>query len=230
MGFELFVCLFVCSLFDCRQIFSFLSSSSSFPFIYPTVSSVINWPAPPTIHRGLEWPQCLNCLSVCLSVCLIVCLFSANFLIFLLLILLFYSILLCYWPAPPTIHRGLEWPQFLNCSLFVCLIVCSLWANIIISLLILLFSLHLSYCLLCYWHAPPTIHRGLDCPQFLNCSLFVLYLFDCLSANFLIILLLILLFYSSVSCVIVCLFVCSCCLLLLLLLLFSLVVAVVVAV
>jgi len=23
------------------------------------------WPAPPTIHRGLEWPQCLNCLSVC---------------------------------------------------------------------------------------------------------------------------------------------------------------------
>merc|ERR1712115_366378 len=73
MGFELFVCLFVCSLFDCRQIFSFLSSSSSFPFIYPTVSSVINWPAPPTIHRGLEWPQCLNCLSVCQSVCLIVC-------------------------------------------------------------------------------------------------------------------------------------------------------------
>merc|ERR1712115_712258 len=70
MGFELFVCLFVCSLFDCRQIFSFLSSSSSFPFIYPTVSSVINWPAPPTIHRGLEWPHCLNCLSVCLSVCL----------------------------------------------------------------------------------------------------------------------------------------------------------------
>ena len=29
------------------------------------------------------------------------------------------------WPAPPTIHRGLEWPQFLNCSLSVlCLIVC----------------------------------------------------------------------------------------------------------
>ena len=24
------------------------------------------WPAPPTIHRGLEWPQCLNCLFVCL--------------------------------------------------------------------------------------------------------------------------------------------------------------------
>ena len=40
------------------------------------------------------------------------------------LILLFYSILLCYWPALPTIHRGLEWPQFLNCSLSVCLFVC----------------------------------------------------------------------------------------------------------
>ena len=24
------------------------------------------------------------------------------------------------WPAPPTIHRGLEWPQFLNCSLLDC--------------------------------------------------------------------------------------------------------------
>ena len=30
------------------------------------------------------------------------------------------------WPAPPTIHRGVEWSQFLNCSLFVCLFVCSL--------------------------------------------------------------------------------------------------------
>ena len=28
------------------------------------------------------------------------------------------------WPAPPTIHRGVEWSQFLNCSLFVCLFVC----------------------------------------------------------------------------------------------------------
>ena len=55
-----------------------------------------------------------------------------------------------YWAAPPTIHRGLEWPQCLNCLFFVCLIVCSLSANILISLLILLFSLHLSYCLLCY--------------------------------------------------------------------------------
>ena len=26
-----------------------------------------------------------------------------------------------YWPAPPTIHRGLEWPQFLNCLSVLCL-------------------------------------------------------------------------------------------------------------
>merc|ERR1712115_133744 len=26
-----------------------------------------------------------------------------------------------YWPAPPTIHRGLEWPQFLNSLFSVCL-------------------------------------------------------------------------------------------------------------
>ena len=38
-GFEFSACLFVCSL----QIFSFFSSSSSFSFIYPTVSSVINF-------------------------------------------------------------------------------------------------------------------------------------------------------------------------------------------
>ena len=36
-----FVYLIVC-LSVCGQIFSFLSSSSSFSFIYPTVSSVIN--------------------------------------------------------------------------------------------------------------------------------------------------------------------------------------------
>ena len=39
-------------------------------------------PLPPTIHRGLEWPQVLNSLLVCLFVCLSACLFSANFLIF----------------------------------------------------------------------------------------------------------------------------------------------------
>ena len=75
--------------------------------------------------RSPDDPQGIRVASVFeLSVC---SLFSANFLIFLLLILLFYSILLCYWPAPPTIHRGLEWPQCLNClsvCLSVCLIVC----------------------------------------------------------------------------------------------------------
>merc|ERR1712243_299895 len=30
------------------------------------------------------------------------------------------------WPAPPTIHRGLEWPQFLNSLIVLCLSVCSL--------------------------------------------------------------------------------------------------------
>merc|ERR1711873_262314 len=39
------------------------------------------WPAPPSIHRGLEWPQLLNRLFDC---SLLVCL-EANFLIFLLL-------------------------------------------------------------------------------------------------------------------------------------------------
>ena len=38
---------------------------------YNTVYIGPYWPAPPTIHRGLEWPQYLNSLSVlCLSVCL----------------------------------------------------------------------------------------------------------------------------------------------------------------
>ena len=31
-----------------------------------------------------------------------------------------------YWPAPPTIHRGLEWPQFLNSLIVLCLSACSL--------------------------------------------------------------------------------------------------------
>ena len=31
-------------------------------------------PLPPTIHRGLEWPQVFNSLFVCLSVCVFVCL------------------------------------------------------------------------------------------------------------------------------------------------------------
>merc|ERR1712114_82910 len=39
--------------------------------------------------------------------------------------------LLCYWPAPPSIHRGLEWPQCLN-SLFDCLIVLLLTSTFIV--------------------------------------------------------------------------------------------------
>ena len=71
------------------------------------------------LARSPDDPQGIRAASVFeLFVCLLDCVFSANFLIFLLLILLFYSILLCYWPALPTIHRGLEWSQFLNC-LFV---------------------------------------------------------------------------------------------------------------
>ena len=46
---------------------------------HPTLQYVIKGvpdigPLPPTIHRGLEWPQVLNSLFVCLSVCLFVCL------------------------------------------------------------------------------------------------------------------------------------------------------------
>merc|ERR1712239_89494 len=61
---RLSICLFVCK-------FSHFSSPH-----------LLCWPAPPSIHRGLEWPQCLNCslIVLCLSVCL-----EANFLIFLLL-------------------------------------------------------------------------------------------------------------------------------------------------
>merc|ERR1711873_327223 len=94
--------------------------------------------SPLLLARSLEYPQRIRVASVfeffvCLIVlCLIVCLFWANFLIFLLLILLFYSILLCYWPALPTIHRGLEWPQCLNCSLSVCLIVLCVSSNFLI--------------------------------------------------------------------------------------------------
>ena len=123
-----------------------------------------NWPAPPSIHRGLEWPQCLKCS-------LIVAKFS-NFLNFNVLYcnIKYYSVPKqysgVYWPAPPTIHRGVEWSQFLNCSLFVCLFVRK-FSNFSSPHPPLLY-----YCLLCYWPALPTIHRGLEWPQCLNCSLF----------------------------------------------------------
>ena len=37
-----------------------------------------------------------------------------------------------FWPAPPTIHRGLEWRQFLNSLFSVCLFSVCLWANFLI--------------------------------------------------------------------------------------------------
>ena len=47
------------------------------------------------------------------------CYFSQKMLFFLFTI---HIILSLYWPASPTIHGGLEWPQVLN-SLSVCLFV-----------------------------------------------------------------------------------------------------------
>ena len=38
--------------------------------IVTAIFNVSYWPAPPTIHRGLEWPQCLNSDFVYLIVCL----------------------------------------------------------------------------------------------------------------------------------------------------------------
>ena len=73
------------------------------------------WLAPPSIHRGLEWPQSLNRLFDCKfshfssphpPLCSTVS-----------------SVI--YWPAPPSIHRGLEWAQSLN-RFSDCLFDCSL--------------------------------------------------------------------------------------------------------
>merc|ERR1712240_274295 len=152
--------------------------------------------------RGLEWPQCLNCLFDC---SLIVCL-SANFLIFLLLILL--SVVL----SPLLLARSPEYPQRIRVvsvfEFFVCLIVLCLcvskFSNFFLfhpplfiqysteecSTVQLLardpeypqrirvasvfeFCVCLSVCSLCVskfsnWPATPSIHRGLEWPQCLN--------------------------------------------------------------
>ena len=44
-----------------------------------------------------------------------------------------YTHILLNWPAPPTIHRGLEWPQFLNCSLLVCLFSVGKFSNFFVQ-------------------------------------------------------------------------------------------------
>ena len=80
-------------------------------------------PLPPTIHRGLEWPQFLNSLLVCLFACL----FSANFLIFYSTVQ--YSIVQyswvpgLWWPALPHDPQGIRVAsgfEFSDC-LFACL-------------------------------------------------------------------------------------------------------------
>ena len=77
------VCLFVCLFVFCLIVGNF-SNFLNFNVLYCTIKyysvpkqySGVYWPAPPKIHRGLEWPQCLNC-----SVFFVLCL-SSNFLIF----------------------------------------------------------------------------------------------------------------------------------------------------
>merc|ERR1712121_299865 len=59
---------------------------------------------------------------------LAVCLLVSKFSNFSSPHLLFYSCLLCYWPATPSIHRGLEWPQCLN-SVSVCSLLVSKFSN-----------------------------------------------------------------------------------------------------
>ena len=97
-----------------------------------------NWPAPPTIHRGVEWSQFLNCsLFVCLFVCLFVlCLIVGKF--------SNYSshpplnkIFSNSSPHPPLLARPPEYLQRIRVAsvfeLSVCLFVCLFWANFLIS-------------------------------------------------------------------------------------------------
>merc|ERR1712240_622457 len=96
-------------------------------FLYSTVQkSAVQysyWPAtiPGHVTTGKKVASVFELLENSLLVCLLVSKFSN----FSSPHLLFYSCLLCYWPAPSSIHRGLEWPQCLN-SVSVCLLDCSL--------------------------------------------------------------------------------------------------------
>merc|ERR1712240_463163 len=121
--------------------------------------------------RGLEWPQCLNCLFDC---SLIVCV-SANFLIFLLLILL--SVVL----SPLLLARSPKYPQRITVAsafemFFACLLAClldCLEANFLIFLLLILLSVVPS---------PLLLARSLEYPQRIRVvSVFELYvcLLDC---------------------------------------------------
>jgi len=78
-----------------------------------------NWPAPPSIHRGLEWPQSLNRFFVCLLDCSLFGSKSSNF---------SSPHLLLYRLSPLLLARSLEYPQRIRVvSVFEpsdCLIVC----------------------------------------------------------------------------------------------------------
>ena len=129
--------------------------------------TVIYWPAPPTIHRGLEWPQCLNCsVFDCLIVCLIV-----NFLIFLLLTSSFIVL------SPLLLARSPEYPQRIRvASVFepfvLCLIVC-LEANFLIFLLLTSSFIVLS---------PLLLARSPEYPRRIRVTLVFELLVLCLSA------------------------------------------------
>ena len=86
------------------------------------------WPATPSIHRGLEWPQCLNSVSVCLFfACVFVSKFS-NFFLFHPPLFIQYSTEEC--STVQLLARDPEYPQrirvasvfeFCVCLFFVCL-------------------------------------------------------------------------------------------------------------
>ena len=78
-----------------NTFFQLYYTLSSYSILY--LSTLCYWPAPPDDPQGIRVTSVIE-FSLC-------------------------------WPAPPTIHRGLEWPQFLN-SLIVCsLSACSLFVG-----------------------------------------------------------------------------------------------------
>ena len=92
-----------------------------------TLVCLIYWPAPSSIQRGLEWTQLLKrVLVLCLWANFLIC--SSFILLFLYSTVQKSAVQYSYWPAPSSIHRGLEWSQSLkrlivwlsDCSLCVC--------------------------------------------------------------------------------------------------------------